>query len=95
MNRDVEQHIGQGTTRVIDASGRLLVPGFNDAHAHSGLIDPDYIDLRYITDPNIITERVRERVAAARPGEFIRGGRWEHEMFQDKQRLTRCSTMTS
>ncbi|MFC1662319.1 amidohydrolase, partial [Gemmatimonadota bacterium] len=45
----------------------------------------DYIELRYITDPNVITERVRERVAQVRPGELIRGGHWEHEMFEDKQ----------
>lgn len=81
----VEQYIREGVTRVIDARGRLVVPGFNDAHIHFGPIDPDYIDLRYVTDPNVITERVREAVAKARPGELIRGGRWEHEMFTNKQ----------
>ncbi|MDH5406109.1 MAG: amidohydrolase, partial [Candidatus Aminicenantes bacterium] len=72
-------------TTVIDAKGRLVIPGFNDAHCHFGAIDPDYIDLRYITDPNIITERVKEKVDQAKPGELIRGGRWEHEMFYNKQ----------
>jgi len=81
----IERYIEEGVTRVIDAQGRLVVPGFNDAHVHFGGIDPDYIDLRYITDPTIITERVRERVAQAKPGELIRGGRWEHEMFHNKQ----------
>ncbi len=70
---------------MIDAQGRLVVPGFNDAHVHFGGIDPDYIDLRYITDPAVITQRVREKVAHAKPGELIRGGRWEHEMFNNKQ----------
>ena len=84
-NEDVGQFIKEGRTRVIDAGGRLMVPGFNDAHAHFGGIDPDYIDLRYITDPAIITERVRGKVAQVRPGELIRGGRWEHEMFYNKQ----------
>ena len=84
-NRYIQQFVGEGKTTVIDAQGRLVVPGFNDAHAHFRAIDPDYIDLRYITDPSIITQRVRDKVAKAKPGELIRGGRWEHEMFHNKQ----------
>lgn len=81
----IERYIEEGVTRVIDAQGRLVVPGFNDAHVHFRGIDPDYIDLRYITDPSIITERVREKVAQSNSGELIRGGRWEHEMFNNKK----------
>jgi len=84
-DNDIGQYIEEGATDVIDAQERLVVPGFNDAHVHFRRINPDYIDLRYITDPNIITERVREQVAKSRPGELIQGGRWEHEMFYDKQ----------
>jgi len=84
-NEKIEAHIAPKTTRVIDAGGRLVIPGFNDAHAHWAAINPDYVDLRYTTDPAVITERVRERVQRARPGELIRGGRWEHEMFTTRQ----------
>ncbi len=84
-NAQIEKYIQLGVSQVIDAKGRLVVPGFNDAHIHFSPIDPDYIDLRYITDPAVITERVREAVAKAQPGELIRGGRWEHEMFANKQ----------
>ncbi len=84
-NKNINQYIKEGTTKVIDAKGRLVIPGFNDAHVHFGSINPDYIDLRYITDPKIITERVKEKVAKAKPGELIRGGNWEHEMFYNKQ----------
>ncbi|GAF84293.1 unnamed protein product, partial [marine sediment metagenome] len=84
-NKNINQYIKEGTTKVIDAKERLVIPGFNDAHAHFGSINPDYIDLRYITDPKIITERVKEKVAKAKPGELIRGGNWEHEMFYNKQ----------
>ena len=72
-------------TKVIDASGRLVIPGFNDAHVHFGPLDPDYIELRYITDPSGITEKVKAQVARSRPGELIMGGHWEHEMFIDKK----------
>jgi len=84
-DKKIKAYIEDGTTSVIDAGGRLVVPGFNDAHAHFGGIDPDYLDFRYITDPKIITEKVAEKVAQAEPGQLIRGGRWEHEMFLDKQ----------
>jgi len=84
-NKFIDQFVEEGKTQVIDAKDRLLVPGFNDAHAHFGGINPDHIDLRYITDPNIITERVKEKVAQAKPGQLISGGRWEHEMFTTKQ----------
>lgn len=84
-NRNIDHYIKEKATTVIDAKGRILVPGFNDAHCHSGPLDPDYIDLRYITDPKIITEKVNERVAQLKPGELIRGGHWEHEMFSDKK----------
>jgi len=84
-NEGIEKYIDPDSTQVIDAGGRLVIPGFNDAHAHFAPVDIDYIDLRYITDPNIITEKVKEKVAQADPGELIRGGHWEHEMFTDKQ----------
>ena len=82
---DIEQYIDKAKTRVIDAKGRLVIPGFNDAHCHFEGIDPDYIDLRYTVDPATITEKVKEKVATAKPGRLIRGGAWEHEMFYNKK----------
>jgi predicted amidohydrolase YtcJ len=77
--------IDKGHTKVIDAGGRLIIPGFNDAHVHFGPLDPDYIELRYTTDPSVITQRVKEQVAKSKSGELISGGHWEHEMFTDKK----------
>jgi predicted amidohydrolase YtcJ len=77
--------IDDAVTDVIDAEGRLVIPGFNDAHVHFGPLDPDYVELRYTTDPYVITEKVKEQVARSKPGELIRGGHWEHEMFIQKQ----------
>jgi len=77
--------ITNGFTKVIDAGGRLVLPGFNDAHVHFGPLDPDYIELRYTIDPSVITEKVRAQVAKSKPGELITGGHWEHEMFIDKK----------
>jgi len=83
--KEISKMIQEGTTKVIDARGRLVIPGFNDAHVHFGQLDPDYIELRYTTDPAVITEKVKVQVAKTSPGELIRGGHWDHEMFIDKQ----------
>lgn len=72
-------------TKIIDANGRLVIPGFNDAHAHFRQVNPDYVELRYTTDPNIITQKVAEAVASVKPGVLIKGGHWEHEMFATKE----------
>jgi predicted amidohydrolase YtcJ len=83
--RRVSRMISEGVTKVIDAGGRLVIPGFNDAHVHFGPLDPDYIELRYTTDPSVITEKVKAQVERSKPGELIRGGHWEHEMFIDRK----------
>jgi len=84
-NSDISVFIKDGRTQVIDAAHRLVLPGFNDAHVHFGPLDPDFIELRYTTDPAFITRRVEEQVKKSRPGEIIRGGHWDHEMFYDKK----------
>jgi predicted amidohydrolase YtcJ len=81
----ISDYIDKEKTKVIDAHGRLVIPGFNDAHVHFGPLDPDYIELRYTTDPSVFTEKVKAQVARSKPGEPIRGGHWEHEMFVDKK----------
>lgn len=81
----ISSFIEKGKTRVIDARGRLVIPGFNDAHVHFGPLDPDYIELRYTTDPAVITRKVMEQVEKSKPGQLIEGGHWEHEMFNDRK----------
>ena len=65
-------------TRVIDANGRLLIPGINDAHAHPGA-RPDAVTLEgppaVQQDPTLdeIIARVRAAIAKAAPGQWILG----------------------
>ena len=87
--KQISRLIDQASTKVIDATGRTVIPGFNDAHAHFGPVDPDFIELRYVTDPAVITERVKEQVSRLQKGELIYGGHWEHEMFTTRVWPTR------
>jgi predicted amidohydrolase YtcJ len=84
-SKKIKKYIEKGKTEVIDARGRLVIPGFNDAHIHFGPLDPDYLELRYTTDPSVITGKVKAQVLRSKPGELIKGGHWEHEMFLDRQ----------
>jgi len=80
-DKQIRKFTDPSATRVIEAAAALLIPGFNDAHAHFGPVDPDYIELRYVTDPAVITEKGRNRRPGRRRASLIYGGHWEHEMF--------------
>lgn len=86
-NAKIEQYIEEGTTKVIDARGRLLIPGFNDAHIHftGGGTSLMQLDFRYVHDTDTIKQMVADAVEHSKPGELIRGRGWEHETFPDKK----------
>ena len=68
-------------TRVIDAKGKLLIPGFNDAHVHfletgSQLSS---VDLRHASSPEEFVRIIKEFAAKLPKGRWILGGKWDHE----------------
>ena len=68
-------------TRVIDAGGRLVLPGFNDAHVHflSGGFSLSSVDLRDAKSPEEMARRLAEFAAKLPKGRWITGGSWDHE----------------
>ena len=83
--KKIKAYINENITKTIDANGRLVLPGFNDAHVHFRPLDPDYVELRYVNDPGIITQRVKVQVDKSKPGELVRGGHWDHELFSTRE----------
>ena len=67
------------STRVIDAGGKLLLPGFNDAHVHfvSGGRQLDAIQLNDATSAQEFARRIGERAKVTPKGEWILGGNWD------------------
>ncbi len=85
-NADVLAYIDAARTTIIDAGGRLITPGFNDAHIHfveggRGMLD---VDLRDADTLGEVQEKVKARAAELPAGTLIRGRGWDHERFADK-----------
>ena len=72
-------------TRVIDAGGKLVFPGFNDAHVHflMGGFSLANVDLRDAQSPQEMGRRVAEHAKKLPKGRWILGGDWDHERWPD------------
>src|SRR5215203_3839063 len=82
VGRDADTKLLIGPkTRVIDAKGKLIVPGFNDAHVHflEGGFQLSSVDLRSAKTPQEFVERIRSFAAKLPKGRWILGGKWDHE----------------
>jgi len=77
-NADVDAWRGP-RTRVVDAGGKLLLPGFNDAHVHfvSGGMQLTNVQLNDATTAQEFARRVGERAKITPKGEWIVGGNWD------------------
>src|SRR5262249_7263659 len=66
-------------TKVIDAGGKLLLPGFNDAHVHwsQGGGELGQVQLADAASPQEFAKRIAAQVKKMPKGEWILGGRWD------------------
>jgi hypothetical protein len=73
---------GPGTERV-SLRGKLLIPGFGDAHVHavSGGLELGQCDLSQVTDPRECLDTIVAYAAAHPDREWITGGGWSLESF--------------
>ncbi len=89
-NADVEVLRGP-ETKVIDAGGKLLLPGFNDAHVHfvEGGRDLDEVQLNDATSVEEFVRRVEEQAKKTPKGEWIEGGGWDETKWTPAQLPTK------
>jgi len=87
---DIDQWRGT-STKVIDAGGKLLLPGFNDAHVHfiDGGVQLDSVDLRNAATPEELARKIGERAKITPKGEWITGGDWDEEKWNPPHLPTR------
>ncbi len=68
-------------TKVIDAGGKTVIPGFNDAHVHFLETGQQLssVDLRDAKTPQEFAARIKAFAAKLPKGRWILGGKWDHE----------------
>ncbi len=72
------------STRVIDAHGRLVLPGFNDAHVHFMAIGNTFstLDLRGVKSGAEMTARISRHVKFLPKGRWILGGHFPNDNWE-------------
>ncbi|HLK34853.1 MAG TPA: amidohydrolase [Terriglobales bacterium] len=78
-------------TRVIDAGGKLVLPGFNDAHVHfidSGL-GLTSVQLKDASSAQEFAARIGQYAAKQPKGRWILGGSWDEQRWTPPQLPTR------
>ncbi len=84
-SRDIKK-LAIASTRLIDAKGMLVLPGFNDAHVHFMAVGNRFssIDLRDAADAEDVVERVQYFARFLPKGRWILGGYWGIDTIPDK-----------
>ena len=82
---------------MIDAGGKLLLPGFNDAHVHfiqggAQLVQVDLVDA---ATPEEFAKRIAAQVKKTPKGEWILGGRWDETKWPNPELRPRTSSTLS
>ncbi len=77
MNTDVEAFI-DADTLVVDLEGKMVLPGFVDAHAHPSLATDFFVstNLYLSNSPDTYESKIADFIAKYPNKEFYRGGGW-------------------
>ena len=78
-------------TRVVDAAGKRLLPGFNDAHVHftDGGAQLDNVQLNDAASPQEFARRIRERAAKTAKADWLLGGDWDETKWSPAELPTK------
>ncbi|HEV8305358.1 MAG TPA: amidohydrolase [Gemmatimonadales bacterium] len=80
---DIARYV-DAKTEILRAGGGLVMPGFADGHTH--FIDGGFqlasVNLRDAATPEEFIRRLKDYAAGLKPGEWITGGDWDHELWR-------------
>lgn len=82
-------------TKVIDATGKVICPGFCESHMHAsfyglGLL---VLDLEHMTKRTELAERLAAYAKNVEAGKWIRGNGWNELVWEDDQTLYTCKEL--
>jgi len=85
-NEDIANLAGPNT-KVIDAAGLIVVPGFIDGHSHP--VVPEHAVSANVNFPRIadVKEALRQQAANTPPGHWVRGVMYDDTKFEDGRPL--------
>ncbi len=77
---EIQPYIGP-KTGVFNVNGKLIVPGFNDAHVHFMETGQQLssVELRDAKTPQEFVQRIKSFASKLSKGQWILGGKWDHE----------------
>ena len=77
------------STQVVDLRGRTATPGLIDTHIHFSEVDALFaVELSEAASIADVLAKVREQVAKAKPGEWVRGRGWDEGKFAERRYVT-------
>jgi predicted amidohydrolase YtcJ len=78
-------------TEVLDAGGRRVLPGFDDAHVHffDGSARLAQVKLKDARSAQELARRVAEHAKTLSGGEWVLGGNWDDQAFEQPRLPTR------
>jgi predicted amidohydrolase YtcJ len=79
-------------TGLVDAEGRRVLPGFNDAHVHffDGSAKLAQVKLKDARSPEELARRIGEHARKLAQGEWVLGGTWDDQAFERPRLPTRA-----
>jgi len=83
---DVSRYV-KASTKVIDAKGATIIPGFIDSHGHVRDLGENLgnLDLRGIALESEAVQKVREAAKQHKPGDWILGFGWDQNLWAERQ----------
>jgi len=78
-------------TKVFDAQGKLLLPGFNDAHVHfvDGGDHLQEVQLKDAASPKEFADKIAQRAKNTPRGEWVTGGDWDEQKWSPAELPTK------
>jgi predicted amidohydrolase YtcJ len=88
-DRDIQQLVTQAT-QVVDLHGRTATPGLIDSHGHfadGGLNELFHVDLSAVGRIDEVLDKLREKAATLKPGEWLQGDGWDEGKLEERRYL--------